>query len=521
MGFGGGGSRYHNGDDWVLARLSSFGAPVHSIGHGRITYAEPRGWGADKGVVIVRHTFSDGSTILSFYGHLDPASVVLKPGDCVARGDQVGTIGRPRTPPHLHFEIRSHTPTEPGRGYLSVDPTSAGWEPPSQYIWNTRIATLPGLRWMRPLSTKSTRILGSLSRDTLVAVEDHDLIGINLLDGSLRWRQPGSDAPADAMISANRSFIYVIDGSAQLEAFRLLDAQDSRSSTISQPSIASMWKMELDMIRSPTLMPLPGGGVVVSGRRMVYSMSDGHSDLSGRRRMLGLSAEGRQLWEIDVPAPIDWEPGDDHWALTHDQLVFTTSGGDAHVWTVDESGPIAWAMQVSGRPVFTGDSLFVYDQEGIYRLDPEARSVELLYALPEAYPGLGDVAVLPDKGLVVAHSDRYDRRLIALNSDGSLRWERSYSNVTPGQPRLLTLGSQPYILLQNDTASASRIAIFAIDMDRSRLNRIASVGGPPAPRSEDTSAFVIDGHRILINIAAGSMIVLDTQLAEAVVETRQ
>ena len=61
----------HTGEDWWNGS-ASFGTPVHSIGHGTVTFAEPWGWGADKGVVIVRHVFSDGRAILSFYGHLDP-----------------------------------------------------------------------------------------------------------------------------------------------------------------------------------------------------------------------------------------------------------------------------------------------------------------------------------------------------------------------------------------------------------------------------------------------------------------
>ena len=61
-----------------------------------------------------------------------------------------------------------------------------------------------------------------------------------------------------------------------------------------------------------------------------------------------------------------------------------------------------------------------YDQEGVYRLNPETHSAELLYALPRAHPELGGVVALPDPdgGLLVAHAAPYDRRLIALNSDG-------------------------------------------------------------------------------------------------------
>ena len=33
-------------------------------------------------------------------------SVTLQAGQCVARGQQIAVLGRPRSSPHLHFEIR-------------------------------------------------------------------------------------------------------------------------------------------------------------------------------------------------------------------------------------------------------------------------------------------------------------------------------------------------------------------------------------------------------------------------------
>ena len=71
----------------------------YAIGHGRVVWAHPNGWGTDKGVIIIRHTFADGSAVLSFYGHMDPESVTLRAGECVVRGQHIANIGQPRTPP--------------------------------------------------------------------------------------------------------------------------------------------------------------------------------------------------------------------------------------------------------------------------------------------------------------------------------------------------------------------------------------------------------------------------------------
>ena len=87
-----------------------------------MTYAQPNGWGADKGAVIVQHTFRDGRRILSFYGHLDPPSVELRTGQCTERGDLVGAIGDPRSPPHLHFEIWQQGEAVDPRTVVAGDP---------------------------------------------------------------------------------------------------------------------------------------------------------------------------------------------------------------------------------------------------------------------------------------------------------------------------------------------------------------------------------------------------------------
>ena len=152
-------SKYHAGEDWWFSRGgSNLGKPVHSIGHGLVTYAQPLGWGRDQGVVILRHTYEDGREILSFYGHLDPDSVVLTPGECVARGEQVGKIGNPRGSPHLHLEVRTHLPYAPGTGYWTEAPTLAGWLPPSETIWNGRLAGSPGVLWSATISFNSGAI---------------------------------------------------------------------------------------------------------------------------------------------------------------------------------------------------------------------------------------------------------------------------------------------------------------------------------------------------------------------------
>ncbi len=422
------------------------------------------------------------------YGHLDPSSIVLRVGDCVARGEQVGQIGRPRSPPHLHFEIRRHMPTSPGPGYWSVDPTLAGWEPPSQYIWNYRIATAPGVGWARPSAVQSTKGLGVLDPDTFVAVEDGQLLGINLLDGSLRWRQPLAVTMVDATLDAERSLVYVADMFGQMEAFQVSEPRDGNGSGM------PLWEIKLDPLGFGTLLPLPGGGVVASSRR----------------QLVGISPAGQLLWQQDATGRVF------DWTLAEDLLIVSAEGRNGVLWTIGQAGPIAQVAHVGGRPVIVGDQVWVYAADGIYQLHPETLSAELLYALPYGSLWLGDMVALPGGGVLVAHTDRFDKRLIALDGDGGVRWQRSFADFIRGQPSLLVLDGSAYLASLDATGSFSEVSIFAVDLNSAELTRIFT-GGSRNPLPQDTWAFPSGDHRILINIGGSSMALLDPQAALAAV----
>lgn len=103
---------YHPGEDWngLKGGNSDLGAPVYSIGNGYVTFARDArmGWG---NVVLIRHVFMEkGSlqTVDSMYAHLD--KILVREGQQITRGQQVGTIGTNRGMyvAHLHFEIRKN-----------------------------------------------------------------------------------------------------------------------------------------------------------------------------------------------------------------------------------------------------------------------------------------------------------------------------------------------------------------------------------------------------------------------------
>ena len=103
----------HLGEDWNGNRGgdTDLGDPVYTIGNGAVVFAKDvrAGWG---NVVIIRHNFRDpdGSikTIDSLYGHLQ--AILVREGQTVKRGDQIGKIGNNRGmyDAHLHFEIHKN-----------------------------------------------------------------------------------------------------------------------------------------------------------------------------------------------------------------------------------------------------------------------------------------------------------------------------------------------------------------------------------------------------------------------------
>ncbi|MBI5930761.1 MAG: M23 family metallopeptidase [Chloroflexi bacterium] len=146
----------HAGDDWVKREGPSLGLPVRAFAPGRVTYSNPEGWGRDRGVVIVEHSFPTG-TVYSLYGHMEESGGYLFPtlGTCVNKGDIVGAISDPRPAPHLHFEIRTMWPNYPGPGYWTVDPRLRGWLNPRQFIENWRGWLNPAHRWHTTLLDES------------------------------------------------------------------------------------------------------------------------------------------------------------------------------------------------------------------------------------------------------------------------------------------------------------------------------------------------------------------------------
>lgn len=81
------------------------GAEIHAVAAGTVRIATEAG--ADYGVTVVIDHVIDGQPVATRYAHMQYGSLAVAPGDTVAVGQVLGTVGETgkATGPHLHFEV--------------------------------------------------------------------------------------------------------------------------------------------------------------------------------------------------------------------------------------------------------------------------------------------------------------------------------------------------------------------------------------------------------------------------------
>ena len=360
------------------------------------------------------------------------------------------------------------------------------------------MVTSPGVEWLWSSENGFNPKLGFWIGDTVVAITATEILGIDFEDGSPLWNMPISDRSTDALFVSQFRLIYSTNHRRELVAFDMsgLDSEDQ----IPTPELPteSIWEMPLDSSGTPVLLPLPSGGVAVY-------VGD---------RLVGVSSSGEVLWHHDQFArPMDW-------ALVDGRLLLTTRGRNDPIWTIAEEGPTAWDVQLSGHLAVRQEQAWIYTDDGVYSLDMEHQSAELIHSLPNGMIRLGDTVALPDGHVLVDHTDISDRRLMLIGSDGELRWQRSYSDILLGELSLIALGGQPFLVSQDQTnlTQASRTTtwrefnIYSVDLYSGDLTRVFQ-GGTRDPDQGPTSILTIGDDRLLINLWGTTLVLLDPQMA--------
>jgi outer membrane protein assembly factor BamB len=237
------------------------------------------------------------------------------------------------------------------------------------------------------------------------------------------------------------------------------------------------------------LLPLPTGGVAAQ-----------QGD-----QLIGLLPTSDRLWAVSVNGAIF-----DH-VIDHDRILFTTKGNQAATYAITKTGQLTKLADIGGKIAVSRERVFVYNPTGLYRLNEGA--AELVLPLDDARFTDGQVAAAYDGTLLVAHHGYFDRRLIVLNADGSLRWDRSVQGLGRALPQLAVIGRSVYAVTSNGD-------VLLIDLATGESRRVFDGGGPTFVAGRMWAQPLPNG-RLAFDFRSGRLIVLDPRAALPVAEVEQ
>jgi len=104
--------------------------------------------------------------------------------------------------------------------------------------------------------------------------------------------------------------------------------------------------------------------------------------------------------------------------------------------------------------------------------------------------------------------DRDDRKMIAINPDGEIEWERSYASLMDGTPYLLQISRRIYILNEQTLSSNREITIYEVFPDKGELEK-AFIGGSRRANAGYTWFYYDDTGEMVLIIGSGSLVGLN------------
>ncbi|GIL13485.1 MAG: hypothetical protein BroJett038_22050 [Chloroflexota bacterium] len=399
--------RYHTGEDYYGGRNASYLQPVRAVADGRVTYSAPWGWGRDGGVVIIEHTFPDGSTAYSQYGHMEEIPERPFPAryTCVKAGDIIGSVGNARPAPHLHFEIRTNQPDIPGPGYTWDFPTALGWKHPTPFVVNWGAWLHPAHRWHLELNGELRLPPVELADHSLVYLEANRLRRITP-DGRILWRANLDKTAVGLFGYGEAAAAAYADGAMQAFA---LDGTPRESWTTGIPLESQL----------------------LTGERLVFRSADGALVAFGADRET-------VIWRLeDVPPVASAYAAPNLLAfLTADHQLLSVSPQGQLLDTATLAEPGSFAAAPDGTLlVYVAGGLWRVDGAGVWALERE-----------DAPPGgAGSGVLLAEDGQLYLFSREAAPALRAYDRNGQMRWQTDLPDVS-GTVRLQQHGGALLLL---------------------------------------------------------------------------
>ncbi len=387
-----------------------WGEPVRAAARGRVTLSDLEEWDTEKGVVILEHTFPDGSIVYTLYGHMEQSDDIRFPpaGVCVGQGEVIGVVGWPsRGRPHLHYEIRSLLPNEGGPGYITANPLENGWFHPMDFteLWQMRLQ--PG--FVRYASFKSVPALPPVILDngTYAIARGNRIEGVTPM-GDVLWR-----VDTDG----------VINGLAALSGGRVAaHTRSGQALTLQNGRYAALWTV--NALEEPFLM--------LDSERLVFGLTGGG--------LVAYDAAGSLLWSL--PALSTAERLADFKTNGQQIALGVRLDDNSFGWRlIDADGQLLYETLFNNPPVTAPDHLGHW-----VALD----GAEIRYFMDGNNHTLGQMNPVPGRtatltvdllGNSYIYGGDAANTLASFDVGGALRWRVEYPFPPVSLPPLLATGN--------------------------------------------------------------------------------
>jgi hypothetical protein len=452
-----------------------WGEPVRAAAKGRVTLSNIEEWDTEKGVVIVEHTFPDGSTAYTLYGHLEETDDVKFPtvGQCVDQDTILGGIGWPsRGRPHLHYEIRNFMPNEGGPGYVTTNPLNEGWYHPLDFthLWQIRLAS----GFLDSTTFRAVPALPPVLMDSgLYAIASGNVLEIGRqASGAPLWHietdgvMTGiSGLSGDRVVAHTRSGQVALLHNGRYEALWRVEGLDEPFVTLGETLV----------------FVLPGGGLAA------YSPS------------------GERLWSLSALA--DSARVTQFTAHDNQVALGVRQASGAVLWRlIDRSGQVQFETTFDQQPLIAPawDGGWVGLDGGQFKRFVNGENHT--YGSIGAVPGRTAAATVDVLGNMYVYLGDADGTLLALGPTGTVRWRARYPTGSASLPPLLDTGNGCLLYALDSSGLLHIFDTFSGDL----VNQVALYAGGDRNSSPRARLLTVDQNdRVRVGSGFLTVVTLD------------